>query len=78
MTIYIKGLTTNRYQFARGPITQEVKEKLIGMINNSSEKHELLAEDIIEIISVARYDPDGFRAVNKSLDSLKGAYDLTD
>ncbi|PHM51276.1 hypothetical protein [Xenorhabdus sp. KK7.4] len=74
MTTYNKGLTTNRYQFSRGPITQEIKTKLIKMIENSSGKHEILAEDIIEIVSVARNDPDGFRAVNKLLDRLKEEY----
>ncbi|WP_340617394.1 hypothetical protein [Xenorhabdus entomophaga] len=78
MSIYLKGLNNNRYQFARSSVTQETKEKLIHMIKKCSGKHELLAEDIIELILVARNDPDGFRAVSKLLDNLKDAYDSMD
>ncbi|CDL79956.1 conserved hypothetical protein [Xenorhabdus cabanillasii JM26] len=48
------------YQFARSAVTEEIKVKFIEMIEHSSEKHELLAEDIIEIITVTQNDPEGF------------------
>ncbi len=66
--------TTGRHKFARGPITDEIKVKLLQMIKASSGKEELLAEDIIETIAVARNDPEGFRAANRLLEQLQVAY----
>lgn len=66
--------TTGRHKFARGPVTDEIKVKLLQMIKASSGKEELLAEDIIEAIAVARNDPEGFRAANRLLEQLQAAY----
>tara|TARA_B100000408_G_scaffold94849_1_gene72983 strand:+ start:403 stop:567 length:165 start_codon:yes stop_codon:yes gene_type:complete len=46
-----------------------MKKKLIVRLQND-EDLELLADDIIEVIAVARNDPDGFRAANRELDRL--------
>jgi hypothetical protein len=65
-----------RYKFARGSVTDEIKEKLITMIKASvgSNKENLLSEDIIELIAVARSEKEGFRAVNKLLDTFIEEY----
>ena len=61
--------TTGRHRYARGPVTEDMKKKLIVRLQND-EDLELLADDIIEGIAVARNDPDGFRAANRELDRL--------
>ncbi len=64
------------HQYAHGAVTAEIKQKLITMIEQRSSDGyiELLAEDIIELMAVARRDKNGFRAVNKALDELLEAY----
>ncbi|WP_026960514.1 hypothetical protein [Aliagarivorans taiwanensis] len=66
--------TSGRHKFARGPVTDELGKKLVAMIKGSSGKEELLAEDVIELIAVARNDNDGFRAANRAADELSKAY----
>lgn len=61
--------TTGRHRYARGPVTDSVKLKLIERLQAEQDLG-LLAEDIIEMIAVGRNDPDGFRAVNRELDRL--------
>ena len=61
--------TTGRHRYARGPVTEDMKKKLIVRLQND-EDLELLADDIIEVIAVTRNDPDGFRAGNRELDRL--------
>lgn len=66
--------TSGRHTFARGPVSEQVKVKLVGMIKASGGKEDLLAEDIIEVIAVARNDRDGFRAVDRLLADLAKEY----
>lgn len=61
--------TTGRHRYARAAVTDEVKRKLIDRLHQEQDL-DLLAEDIIEVIAVARNDPDGFRAANRELDRL--------
>lgn len=65
--------TSGRHTFARGPVTDQVKGKLVTMIK-AAEGKEDLAEDIIEAIAVARNDRDGFRAVDRLLADLAKEY----
>ena len=66
--------TSGRHTFARGPVTDQVKGKLVTMIKAAEGKEDLLAEDIIEAIAVARNDRDGFRAVDRLLADLAKEY----
>lgn len=66
--------TLGRHKFARGPVTDQVKTKLVAMIKAAEGKEELLAEDIIEAIAVGRNDRDGFRAVERLLADLATEY----
>ncbi|MDY6929540.1 MAG: hypothetical protein SWN10_20860 [Pseudomonadota bacterium] len=66
--------TSGRHKFARGPVTDQVKRKLVTMIKAAEGKEDLLAEDIIEAIAVARNDRDGFRAVDRLLADLAKEY----
>ncbi|MGP9797008.1 hypothetical protein ACT3UJ_06585 [Halomonas sp. 86] len=61
--------TNGRHRYARGPVAEDVKKKLIARLQNDQD-FDQLAEDIIEVIAVARNDPDGFRAANRELDRL--------
>lgn len=61
--------TTGRHRYARGPVSEDVKKKLMDRLQNDQD-FELFAEDIIEVMGVARNDPDGFRAANRELDRL--------
>ena len=61
--------TSGRHRYARGPVSEAVKQKLMTRLQND-QNLELLAEDIIEVIAVARNDPDGFRAASRELDRL--------
>lgn len=49
--------TTGRHRYARGPVTDSVKLKLIERLQAEQDLG-LLAEDIIEMIAVGRNDPD--------------------
>lgn len=66
--------TTGRHKYARGPVTEEIKAKLLEMLAGCEGKEELMAEDIIEMVAVARNDPEGFRAANRMLDKLMTEY----
>ncbi|MEN4545895.1 hypothetical protein [Pantoea agglomerans] len=59
-----------RYNHARGPVSLEVKRKLIELIQTHNNA-DSLAEDIIELIAVGRSDSEGFRAVSTELDRMK-------
>lgn len=74
--VNMASYTSGRHKFARGPVTDKIKEKLITMIKASvgSNNEGLLADDIIELIAVARSDKEGFRAVNKLLDTFIEKY----
>lgn len=63
--------STGRHRFARGPVTEEVKQKLIAWIRAAqSDNVELLAEDIIEVIAAARNEQGGFRAALHEIERL--------
>lgn len=66
--------TSGRHKFSRGPVTDQIKGKLVAMIKAAEGKEDLLAEDIIEAIAVARNDKDGFRAVGRLLAELANEY----
>ncbi|WLS81133.1 hypothetical protein Q3V30_22005 (plasmid) [Erwinia pyri] len=59
-----------RYNHARGPVSFDIKRKLVELIQTHKDA-DSLAEDIIELIAVGRSDPDGFRAVSTELDRMK-------
>lgn len=59
-----------RYNHARGPVSLDVKRKLVEFIQTHSDA-DSLAEDIIELIAVGRSDSEGFRAVSNELDRMK-------
>lgn len=61
-----------RHRYARGPVTGELKQKLLSRLKQYQGDADLLAEDIIELIAVARDDQDGFRAASRELDRLIG------
>ena len=63
---------STRHQYARGPITEKLKQKLLLRLKQNQGDTDLLAEDIIELIAVARNDQDGFSAANLELDRLLG------
>lgn len=64
--------TNGRHRYARAAVTDELKRKLIDRLHGLHQEQdlELLADDIIEVIAVARNDPEGFRAANRELDRL--------
>ncbi|MEQ5394118.1 hypothetical protein ABN236_18795 [Proteus sp. fly-1013] len=66
---YIEGLKNNRYEFVRSPVSDEVREKLIILMQNENNRN-MLAEDIIEMILIARNSPDGLQAVNGYIDKI--------
>ena len=70
---YVRRGPPSRHKYARGAVTEEIKPKLVAMIERSNGKIELLAEDLIELMAIANSD-NGFRAVNKTLDELFEAY----
>lgn len=61
---------TTRHRYARGPATDLLKQKLLSRLNQAQSSMDLLAEDIIELISVARNDQEGYSAANRELDRL--------
>ncbi|MDH4602477.1 hypothetical protein [Pseudomonas syringae] len=61
-----------RHRYARGPVTDRLKQKLLLRLQQGLGDSDLLAEDIIELIAVARNDQDGFRAATQELDRLIG------
>lgn len=61
---------STRYRYARGPVTDQLKQKLLLRLNQNQGDADLLAEDIIELMAVARNDKDGFRAASRELDRL--------
>lgn len=61
-----------RHRFARGPVTDQLKQKLLLRLKQDQGDADLLANDIIELIAVARNDQDGFTAVSRELDRLIG------
>jgi hypothetical protein len=71
---YVRRGPPSRHKYARGSVTEETKQKLVAMIERRNGKIELLAEDLIELMAVARRNKNGFRAVNKALDELFEAY----
>lgn len=66
--------TSERHRFARGPITDNIRVRLVNMIKRSKGKEELLAEDIIEAMAVARNDNDGFKAAERLIKTLESDY----
>ena len=60
----------SRHRNARGPVTDQLKQKLLSRLKQFQGDADLLAEDIIELIAVARNDQDGFSAVSRELDRL--------
>ncbi len=65
----VASSTTGRHRYARASVTDEVKMKLMTRLQNDQDL-ELLADDIIEVMAVARNDPDGFRAASCEFDRL--------
>lgn len=63
---------STRHQYARGPVTDQLKQKLLLRLKQDQGDANLLADDIIELIAVARNDQDGFRAASLELDRLLG------
>ncbi|ELQ8317602.1 TPA: hypothetical protein L6A34_31485 [Pseudomonas aeruginosa] len=63
---------TTRHRYARGPATDLLKQKLLLRLKQDQGDANLLAEDIIELIAVARNDQDGFSAATLELDRLLG------
>lgn len=61
---------TTRHRYARGPVTDQFKQKLLLRLQQDQGNADLLAEDILELIAVARNDKDGFRAASWELDRL--------
>lgn len=61
-------------KYARGAVTDRIQRKLVRMIKESQGKETLVAEDIIEAMSIGRNDPEGFRAVDKFLDDISNKY----
>lgn len=61
---------TNCHQLARGPATEQLKQKLLSRIEQDEGGADLLAEDIIELIAVARNDTDGFKAAARELERM--------
>ncbi|MFL1449394.1 hypothetical protein ACI77O_13435 [Pseudomonas tritici] len=59
-----------RHRYTRGPVTDQLKQKLLSRIKQDNGDADLLAEDIIELIAVARNDQDGFSAASLELDRL--------
>ncbi|NNB34056.1 hypothetical protein [Pseudomonas fragi] len=59
-----------RHRYARGPVTDQLKQKLLSRLKQDQGGADLLAEDIIELIAVARNDKDGFSAASRELDRL--------
>lgn len=70
------SLMTNRYRYARGPVCNRIKEKLLVRMKQGSA--ESVADDILELIAVARNDPEGFRAAERELDRLMSFETRTD
>ena len=60
----------SRHRNARGPVTDQLKQKLLSRLKQFQGDADLLAEDIIELIAVARNDQDGFSAASRELDRL--------
>lgn len=60
-----------RHRYARGPVTNQLKQKLLSRLKQD-QGDDLLAEDIIELIAVARNDQDSFSAASRELDRLIG------
>lgn len=61
---------STRHRYARGPVTDQLKQKLLLRFQQDQGNADLLAEDILELIAVARNDQDGFRAATRELDRL--------
>lgn len=64
---------STRHRHARGPVTEQLKQKLLLRLKQDQGDADLLAEDIIELIAVARNDQDGFSAASRELDRLLGS-----
>jgi hypothetical protein len=64
-----------RIQFARGPVTDRVQAKLVKMMKASEGIETLVAEDIVEAMTIGRNDPEGFRAVDQFLNELTEKYE---
>ncbi len=62
----------DRHKWGRSAITDEIRDKIIIMIEASVSlgKVDLLAEDLLEIMADARNLPDGFIAANQHLGLL--------
>nr|WP_192963408.1 hypothetical protein [Pseudomonas fluorescens]CEK42233.1 hypothetical protein PQBR57_0280 [Pseudomonas fluorescens SBW25] len=60
------------HRYARGPVTDQFKKKLLLRLKQAQGDSNLVAEDIIELIAVARNDHDGFSAASLELDRLLG------
>lgn len=63
---------TTRHRYASGPATELLKQKLLLRIKQDQGDANLLAEDIIELIAIARNDHGGFSAATLELDRLLG------
>lgn len=61
-----------RHRYARGHATEQLKQKLLLRLKQDQGGADLLAEDIIELIAVARNDQEGFIAASLELDRLIG------
>lgn len=61
-----------RHRYARGPATDQLKQKLLLRLKQDQGNADLLAEDIIELIAVARNDQNGFSAASFELERLLG------
>ncbi|WP_267400692.1 hypothetical protein [Pseudomonas sp. GM_Psu_2] len=61
---------STRHRYAHGPVTEQLKQKLLLRLQQDQGNADLLAEDILELIAVARNDKDGFRAASRELDRL--------
>lgn len=67
-----KANMNTRHLCARGPVTDQLKQKVLALIERDQGDADLLAEDIIELIAVARTDKDGFSSASRALDRLIG------
>ncbi|MCF5382039.1 hypothetical protein GIW05_00695 [Pseudomonas syringae] len=61
---------SERHRYARGPVTDQLKQKLLCRLKQGQGDTDLLAEDIIELIAVARNGQDGFSSASRELDRL--------
>lgn len=65
---------TKRNRYTGGPDTEQLKQKLLLGLKQYQGDTDLLAEDMVELIAVARNEQNGFSAASSDLDRLHGFY----